>query len=283
MGAKGGSSPLVRVLVLYTPAAEASGMNMSDLSNTAIGQWVMASINSAVISGLEIAGIEPFNFVETTNMANDVTDLKNNINAQQLRDQFEADIVLLFTDGSYFSRGRVAAIGPSDNDAYGIVQVANATSTITFSHEAAHLFGARHQNDPETGDAHGHDWQTGWLFWINKYGSVMRTSASGRTRVLHFSNPKKTHEGKATGVSNISFNARVINVNGQIVEDFRYTQPSLTTSIYGPASANDGDALFFSSGTSNGQPPYTYIWEADTGSGYFTVGYTSTLNLYHAN
>lgn len=277
-----GSSPLIRALVLYTPNAQATGLNMSDLANTARGQWVTAQINSSVQSNLEIAGVVSLNFVENSggnNISQDVQALRNNINAQQLRDQYEADIVLLFTDGNYGSiAGVVADIGPVEDDAYAIVEVANATSTITFAHEAAHLFGARHDSDPTPGDAHGHGWKDGFWPFIDKYGSIMRVRESGRERVLYFSNPYRTHKGEATGVLNTRFNARVLNVNGQIVEDFRYTQPDFTVSISGPGSANDGDALSFFSSTYNGQPPYTYTWKADIGNGYFTVGSSSTLN-----
>ncbi|MCH7525098.1 MAG: hypothetical protein IIC74_08830 [Bacteroidetes bacterium] len=191
MSAGKSSSPLVRVLVLFTSAATATGMNMTDLANTARGQWVTAQINSNVQSNLEIAGVVSLNFVETPDISDDITNLRNNITAQQLRDQFEADIVLLFTDGNYGYGGVVADIGPVEDDAYAIVEVANATSTITFAHETAHLFGARHDSDPTPGDAHGHGWKTGWIF-TKKYGSIMRDRESGRKRVLHFSNPYRT-------------------------------------------------------------------------------------------
>ena len=128
------------------------------------------------------------------------------------------------------------------------------------------------------GVAHGHDWETGWWKWKKKYGSIMRTQEDERDRVLHFSNPDIPHEGKATGVTGASFNTRVINLNGQVVCDFRLTQPNLGASIFGPGSANDGDALAFSGSASNGQAPYTYRWEVNTGGGYYTASTASTLN-----
>ncbi len=230
IGKSSSSSPIVRALVLYTPAAQATGMNMTDLANTARNQWLNAQINSNVQSNLEIAGVQELNFNETPNLYEDVTNLRDDITAQQLRDQFEADIVLLFTNGNYSYVGVVAAIGPIENDAYAIVQVANATSTVTFSHEAAHLFGARHQfaKDNYPSDAHGHGWQKGIWPLLSKYGSIMRTRELGRDRVLYFSNPYVAHEGEATGVLGTSFNAKLLNVNGYIVEDFRFTQLNFT-------------------------------------------------------
>lgn len=258
---------------------------MNDLANTARSQWVSASINSSVVTSLIIAGVEPLNFTETNDISLDVVALRNNITAQQLRDNFEADIVLLFTDGNYNGfLGVVSQIGPDEDDAYGIVQVANATSTITWAHEAGHLFGARHDigADPTPGDAHGHHWQTGFWPFLSKYRSIMgtdETTNGSRERVLHFSNPSVNHEGKATGVTGTSFNTRVINTNGHIVEDFRFTQPNLSVGIYGPGSANDGDLLSFTSSVSNGQSPFSYQWRVNTGTGYYTVGNSSSLNF----
>ncbi len=83
--------------MLYTPAAEATGLNMSDLANTARAQWLTAQLNSNVIPNLEITAVEAFNFDETPVIKDDVNDLRNDSNAQQLRDLHEADIVVLFT------------------------------------------------------------------------------------------------------------------------------------------------------------------------------------------
>ena len=282
-----GGNPLIRVLVLFTPAAEATGMNMNNLANMARGQWLTAQSNSAVQSTLQIAAVRELNFMENINdqdIFEDKEDLVNNVQAQQWRDQFEADIVILLTDGNYPGIGGVVAdIGPNEGRAYGIVQVANATATFTFIHEVGHLFGARHQiaADPIPGDAHGHDWQrtTGWWFWqqTNRYRSIMRTQQQGRTRVAHFSNPFRTHQGQATGVNGTSHNTRVINVNGRIVCDFRINPPAVN--IYGSGLANGGDRLTFTSSVSQGRTPYTYRWQADRGGGFYTASTSSSLSI----
>uniref|UniRef100_UPI0040483490 T9SS type A sorting domain-containing protein n=3 Tax=Roseivirga sp. TaxID=1964215 RepID=UPI0040483490 len=275
----------IKVLVLYTPAAASTGLNMNDLANTARAQWVSASVNSQVVSTLFLAGVQPLNFVENSNgntIVQDIQALRNNTQAQQFRDSFEADIVLLFTLGNYpGAAGRVSAIGPDSDDAFGIVQVAAATSNITWVHEAAHLFGARHQFavDDEPGDAHGHFWNSGIWPFLDKYRSIMGTLDNNRERVLHFSNPSVTHQNKATGVVGTSFNVKTINNNGHILEDFRFTQPNLSVAIYGPGTANNGDGLSFSASTSNGQSPYTYQWRVNTGTGYYTVGSAPNLSF----
>ena len=85
-----------------------------------------------------------FAFTETTSGSDDVASLAANTNAQTLRDNFEADIVILFTSGNYGSLfGVVNAIGPNDDNAYAIVQTGAATTgRFTFAHEVAHLCGS---------------------------------------------------------------------------------------------------------------------------------------------
>ena len=286
------ASPLVRVLCLFTPAAKATSTNLENLANTARAQWLTAQRNSAVRTNLQIVGVKELNFIETKRNRNqsgfkiidaDADRLKNDVMAQKLRDQFEADIVMLFTNGDYPDvAGIVSEIGPLEDDAYGIVQVANATSTMTWVHEVGHLFGARHQlsQDNTPGDAHGHGWQTGALWWVKRYGSIMRTREANRSRVLHFSNPNKKHAGKATGESGKSFNARVINTNGWQVCDFRYTRPDVVVKIYANSGlANDGDRLSFSSSVTNASNPIIYRWQANTGRGYYNVGSSHSLSL----
>ncbi len=276
------SQPVVRVLVLFTPAAQNTGQNINDLVSTALGQFLSAEVNSWVSVQLQLAGIQAFNFTETGVINNDIQSLRNSIAAQQLRNNFEADIVILLTNGNYPNIGGIVAqIGPDDDDAYGIVQVANATSTITFSHETAHLFGCRHQiaADPTAGDAHGHEWNTGFWPFRSKYGSIMRTLDQGRTRVLHFSNPSVNHEGRATGVTGEAFNAKTLNFNGWVLQDFRFSTPAMVVNIQGPGSANNGDPLFFTSSVYNAQNPVSLTWQANIGGGYFNAGSSSTLSM----
>ena len=286
----------VRVLVLFTNNAQNTGLNMADLANTAQDQWNDAIFNSNIFNAqLNIVNILPSTFVENSNgvegiITEDRVALPNHIQSQQLRDQFEADIIVLLTNGNYPGVGGVvSAIGPDNNNAYAIVQVANATSTFTFIHEAGHLFGARHQvaADPTPGDAHGYDWQktTGvWPFQTTtKYGSIMRKQEQGRERVLHFSNPQISHEGQSTGALGTAFNTRTHNVNGPTVADFRFTQPDLFVTIYGPDAADGGAVLNFTSQVQNETGNVSYKWDVSVGGAYFQVSTASSLTYTMPN
>jgi len=274
---------LVRVLVLYTPAAASSGYNITSSVNTAFSQFLNASVNSGVVTSLQLAGIQSINFTESSDIIADLASISSNTTAQQLRNSYEADLVMMITDGNYFNySGRVAALGPNEALAYGIVEVDYVTSNYTFIHELGHLFGARHEYpspDNTANDTHGHEWKTGVWPFKKTWGTVMRTYENNLNQVLHFSNPGISYNGHATGVSGISFVSKHININGHIIEDFRYTAPPLSAYISGPGSANGGDFLFFQSNVSNGQSPYSYVWKANTGSGYYTIGTSANVGI----
>jgi len=276
------TQPVVRVLVLFTPAAQNTGQNINDVVDLALGQFVSAEVNSQVTINLQLAGIQSLDFTETGVIDDDKVSLRNNITAQQLRNDFEADIVLLLTNGNYPGvSGAVVQVGPSEPNAYGIVEIAHATSTLTFAHEAAHLFGCRHQiaNDTTPGDAHGHGWETGIWPFQSKFGTIMFIRNKAGTKVTHFSNPGINYDGQPTGITGESFNAKTLNFNGWVLQDFRFSTPDLVVDIQGPGSANNGDPLEFTSSVYNGQSPYSYVWQANIGGGYYTAGYSSSLNM----
>ncbi|HMP98683.1 MAG TPA: zinc-dependent metalloprotease family protein [Cyclobacteriaceae bacterium] len=192
------SQPIVRVLVLYSQAAQNSGYNIPNVVQLAFSQFVTASINSNVVVGLHLAGLEFLDFSESNSAQNDVLALRNNTTAQQLRNTYEADLVMLLTDGSYGNtRGTTVQVGPIEQDAYGLVQIgyAASSSTYTFTHEIAHLFGARHQfaADDTPGDAHAHGWETGFWPFKKKFSTVVHKD-DGSTRLLYFSNPYISHK-----------------------------------------------------------------------------------------
>ncbi|MEQ9467630.1 MAG: zinc-dependent metalloprotease [Ekhidna sp.] len=280
----------IRALVLFTNNAQNTGLNMADLANTAEDQWFDAIFNSNIFNArLHIVDVLPSTFVENShgtfgNISDDIEALPNHAQSQQLRDQFEADIVILLTNGNYPGIGGVvAAIGPNNSNAYAMVQVGSATSTMTLIHEAGHLFGARHQiaADPSPGDAHGYDWQKTTGIWpfqtTTKYGSVMRTQEQGRERVLHFSNPQVSHQGQSTGALGTAFNTRVHNTNGPTVAGFRFTQPDLLATIYGPDAADGGTILNFTSLVQNATGNVSYKWDVSVGGAYFQVSTASSL------
>lgn len=96
-----------RVLVLYTPKALTLAGNITTLTdhvNLSISQFNSCIYNSGITSAaaLVLAGIAPLNFTEHSNaMGGDRDDLIKNATAKNLRNQYQADVVVLLTDGNY--------------------------------------------------------------------------------------------------------------------------------------------------------------------------------------
>lgn len=272
---------LVRILVLYTSAAQQAA-NVQNVATTSISQTNTGFGNSAVPYGdvhVSKASVQYLNFTETTDPFDDVDRLKINSTAQSLRNQYQADLVILLTDANYTGvAGIVAEIGPINNAAYAIVEVDYATGNLTFAHEAAHLFGCRHQNDPNGTYQHGYYFTKGWWFWTTYHRTIMGTDNGLHQRIQHYSNPDVTYNGKSTGTSNSNDNARKLEVEGCTVENFRPFDPPPSVNISGPATGNNSGTYTWTASGSGGQTPYTYQWYFSlTGSNYFYVGTGSSV------
>jgi hypothetical protein len=159
----------VRVLVLYTAAANAVNSDPANSATTFIEQTNQIMRNSHANVRFTLAGVELLEDFEEENTASDTLDeLKDNEDAQQLRNDFEANMVHLLTEAEW-PHGLGFAIGWSYTYNYGDPDFAYSLSNITasggfytFSHEIAHNFGCKHDNDdsgPEVGmvfSARGH-------------------------------------------------------------------------------------------------------------------------------
>ena len=264
----------VRVLVLSTTNARRFNNNIQGVAQLAVSQFNQAQGNSQVngLLRLELAGVANLNFVETNNVDADIRGLPGNGDAQRLRGDFGADLVILLTDGNYGGVFGVAFLGPNDNSAYGIVEIANATSSYTFAHEVGHIYGADHQdcNTFFNGGCaalvagrfnYGFNFtRSGSLFRKKRpYHTLMHQLRDDYTRVLHFSNPDVTYDTRATGNANHD-NARTIEVNDQTIAGFNVTT-TLSASIDGPGTVDRFyDPYTWEAVVSCGAN-YTYRWE----------------------
>ncbi|WP_367915674.1 M12 family metallo-peptidase [Leadbetterella sp. DM7] len=251
----------VRVLVLYTPAAYAAVPNIINAAMLGVAQANDALANSGVTNlDLSYAGTQPISFTETSYIDIDVGNLSTNSTVQALRNNYGADVVIMLTNsslyGDYF--GIVRNIGPSNAEAYGIVQVTAATGRYTFAHELAHLFGARHDTDPAAGYAHAHSFYTG----STHRRTVLAALPSGESRILHYSSPGINYSGVATGTS-VNDNARQLSEQAATVAAFQIYGP-MSASINGPLSGNNLGTYTWTSSVSNGHTPYTYNWQYST-------------------
>ena len=216
---------VVRVLVLWTQNAENIEANINNRIALAIAQTNQAYQNSQVGSGFEgviLAGSQKITFNETTNQIQlDANTLANRTDVQTLRNNLQADIVILLTNGNYGATfGIVKAIGPNFNGAYSITQTNAATGgRFTFAHEVGHLFGARHNDDTNGTIEHGYSFTTGFIFTKHRY-TLLASMPAGKTRELNYSNPDVKIKNKPTGTSFYHNNAQQHRITGCTVANF---------------------------------------------------------------
>jgi Secretion system C-terminal sorting domain/Metallo-peptidase family M12 len=287
-----------RVLVLTTAAARQRDPNINQTVNLAVQQFNSAIVNSSIANTnakLTLTNIRDLAFVETPNdIGLDInTRLINNADAQRMRNEDAADIVVLITNGQYgggtiFGSVGDNAIATTNNNSYAIVDVDYASSIFTFAHEVGHLFGGRHQDDIRAATnqlavyAHGYkfSYKTGW--WI--FGStknvrtIMHRNIDGYDRIPYFSNPNVSISGVATSDNaNFSHVARRIGETANGIAAFRADK--LTSAIAGQTTLTPFKSYTWDSNISCGSAPYTYQWAASSdGFSYFNTVTTSTYN-----
>lgn len=259
---------LVRVLVLYTSAAQSSVSNIYNTATLAVNS-VRDALNNSDISWGELhlakAGTVHLNFIEDgDDYQTDLTRLLNNTQAHQLRNQYQADLVVLLTDNVYPEIYGVAYLGPNPYTSYSIVEAPHATSGFTFAHEVGHLFGCRHEVDDDPGGSfeHGYKFTTGWWLWKKKWKTILQTNSwSSYTRIQYYSNPDVEYNNKATGTASTNDNARKLIDESCTVENFRPYDPPPSVYISGPSQGNNSGTYTWTAHGSGGQPPYSYLWK----------------------
>ena len=239
-------TPVIKILVLYTQNAQNTGFNPNSEANQGISDLNMAIRNSGITASeltFELAGVVKLNgFSETSNIQNDRDRLRDNTNtAQNLRNQYNADLVILYADNSNYTAGGTADINTNANPdlAYGIVKINQ--SPKTFEHEVGHLLGGRHEN-ATSGYERGYSFFEGPPFYTGRK-TIMHQNLFGS--LDHFSNPSVNFNGVPTGISNSRDVVRRIKANACAVSQFR-TEPVSIFSVFfgGPTKIYDSYSPF---------------------------------------
>ncbi|RMG84700.1 MAG: hypothetical protein D6714_07400 [Bacteroidetes bacterium] len=127
----------VRVLFLHTTNAFSTFGNPQTAAESVIATTNIA-LNKSAVSGATLhfllAGVEQVAIDETMKTSEQVlSEVTFNQTAQNLRNQYGADIVILFADRSIADFGDVAGrawVGPFNSLAYGVVQSSGANSSF---------------------------------------------------------------------------------------------------------------------------------------------------------
>lgn len=137
------------------------------------------------------------------------------------RDSSTADIVAYVAPQSSTLCGQAAGIATSNANAYFVISWSCLSGNWTFVHEAAHVVGARHDNDSTTSPfAYGH----GYVMSSINRRTVMAVNngpCSSCTRFPAFSSPNYTLSGVTIGTASFNDNTRVWRTRGPTVAAFR--------------------------------------------------------------
>ena len=132
-----------------------------------------------------------------------------------------ADIVAYIAPVSAGLCGQAAGIATSNAQAYFVMNPTCLSGNYTFVHEAGHVVGTRHDNDPTTSPyAYGH----GFVMSSISKRTVMAVNngpCSACVRIGAFSAPNYTVSGVAIGTAAVNDNTRVWRTRGATVAAFR--------------------------------------------------------------
>ena len=311
---------VVRVLVLHTARARTVGNPQAE-AQLQINNFNQAEVNSqaaGTLGRLELAGVVPYNLPggneRQFRIIDDINDMIADTRvggAQDLRDQFNADLVVLFTEGNYQdpdTRGRILGAAGNFNPAtrdiqlidarsYAIVDIQDAGNNLTFVHEVGHLFGMRHQTcaeffnpfnqvcDDRGTFEHGYNFtKRRWPKSDILYHTIMHQIRGGSRQLLHFSNPDVGYSGGATGWPGIADNTRQLELAAPTVANYE-AGGNLTASIIGPSSVNLYTRYTWEASYSCGNN-YTFQWEtSEDGFNYYSAGTSETMSrsVYNSN
>ena len=259
----------VRILVLYTPSAKNAVANIGQTVDMCISNFNSCVYNSGVTSRVvaELAGQGEYSFTEGQYISNDLTSFRTDPLVHQLRDNSNADLVVLLTNGGYANTwGKSATVDLESTLAYAAVEVSAAVSyRQSFAHEVGHLYSLRHQFDPGP-SAEWRQYAHACVFNVGLFqnrGTIMvgADEMPNSGRLLRFSNPNQTVSGTPTGTTTDNDNARRINETYNTVNGFKPDIPRpFYAVVVGPGSGMSRQWYTWEAGMSCGVAPYTFEW-----------------------
>ena len=237
MAAQGASSN-VDVLVLYSPKARqfvGGQANVQALADLVFAEMNQALVASEVNAQVALAGLVEVAFPngEASN-SSFLGEVRNTAALQQLRDQYGADLVSVWIDGSGSAGGigyvmNAGAVGPGFAPyAYSVAEIEWVDGPVfAFAHEVGHNLGSGHdRNTGCDGGAFGYSCGFQQLAQAPHFHTIMayQSGCSQCPKINQFSNPNVTHQGMPTGVAtgpDSADNGRTFNQTTLIASQFR--------------------------------------------------------------
>ncbi|HMS41680.1 MAG TPA: M12 family metallo-peptidase [Pyrinomonadaceae bacterium] len=238
------SGDRIDVLVVYTTATKnflGGDAQAQTLAQQAIDATNTAYINSKIRQRVRMVHAQEYLYTETTSGSTDLSNLRSNVDIQNLRNTHRADLVSMIGEiqGACGVGYLMGADSPnSQNNGFTVTARSCAVGNLSFAHELGHNMGSAH--NPENGSSSTYSF--GFGHYVNgNYRTVMSyvdPCANGCTRRPYFSNPNVVFNGFPTGIDNARDNARSINLTADSIANYRYSGANLMLNNF-----NGGDVL----------------------------------------
>lgn len=217
----------IRVMVAFGKAATAAVGNEQQAMDLAFSESnaALAATNTD-IRFQQAGSIRFYTQSESTNYSTMLSRLTNGSDGYYdaiagQRNSSTADIVAYVGPQSATLCGQAAGIAAANASAYFVMSPSCLSGNYTFVHEAAHVVGARHDNDPTLSPySYGH----GYVMSSINRRTVMAVNngpCSSCTRFGAFSSPNYSLSGVTIGTSSRNDNNRVWRTRGPTVARFR--------------------------------------------------------------
>ncbi|MDP5211034.1 M12 family metallo-peptidase [Microbulbifer sp. 2205BS26-8] len=235
------------VIVAYTPQFSSAAGNVDAYMDLLELETNTSYENSDVNTSVKIVHYYQTNYNDTGSFYADIDYFSNTGNPQtqelyNLRNTYNADIMIVLTGNNYSFCGIARAIGATEDQALALGRESCATGYYTFAHEIGHLFGARHiiSQDPNvTPFSFGHGYCN---VTANTWRTVMAYGCppgTGGQRIQQWSNPDVFINNQATGTIDVEFNAKVMNLRAEEVANFRISSSPFDVNGDGCVDQND--------------------------------------------
>jgi len=217
----------IRILVAFGRSATAAVGNEQQAMDLAFSEsnTALATTNTE-IRFQQAGAIQFYTQTESTTYSTMLSRLTNGSDGfydaiAGQRNTNTADMVAYIAPSNPSLCGQAAGIATSNAQAYFVMNPTCLSGNFTFVHEAGHVVGTRHDNDPTTTPyAFGH----GYVMASINRRTVMAVNngpCSSCTRFGAFSSPNYTLSGVAIGTSATNDNNRVWRTRGPTVAAFR--------------------------------------------------------------
>jgi hypothetical protein len=144
--------PQIDVLVTYSKDVAEQLLDPAGVAALAVVQANQSFENSKIPGRLNLVGVRPAGYRESTLNAAVETLVKGSIpGLNQARQSLMADVVVMLVAAPE-ACGLAASIRADEGTAYAAVNASCAVANVSFAHEIGHLFGARHDRPTDDSD-----------------------------------------------------------------------------------------------------------------------------------